>query len=366
VSGWRLSLTDVSAPPYPGKSHDLIGLGDGLNFSAPLAKVSGTLVPNPLFFLRSNNPPPTLDAKAWRLRVDGRVRHPRTLNFDDIRALPTQTEEVWLECAGNSRRRYSPPAEGNQWDDQAVSNATFTGVPLRTILDSVGVEDDAIEVVTTGADADSFQRGLPLDVARQPDVLLAWEMNGESIPPPNGGPVRLIVPRWAGIASVKWPAHMELVNTPFRGYFNVERYVIVDADGRTLRSVRELPVKSIIAWPGEGDTVGPGSHTVFGFAWSGFGQIAQVEVSTDTQRTWSPARLIHGDGPLAWTRWEYTWSPSASGSVVLASRATDSAGNVQPAEVAWNTFGYEMNAIITHAVTVSQAETLADAVRRLA
>jgi DMSO/TMAO reductase YedYZ molybdopterin-dependent catalytic subunit len=356
VSGWRLSLTDTKAPPYAGKSPELIGLGDGLNYSTPLVQVSSTRVPNPLFFLRSNNPVPMLDARQWRLRVDGRVRRPLTVSLDELRELPSQTQEVWLECAGNSRRRYSPPAEGNQWDEQAVSNATFRGVPLRTVLESVGIEDDAIEVVTTGADADAkdypFQRGLPIDVARLPEVVLAWEMNGEPLLPPHGGPVRLLVPRWAGIASVKWPIHIELVNTPFRGYFNAERYIVVDAQGQTLRTVRELPVKSVFAWPAEGQTVGRDPQTVFGFAWSGFGQIARVEVSSDNQRTWTPARLSPGDGPLAWTRWEFTWTPSAPGQVVLGSRATDSVGNVQPAEVAWNKFGYEMNAIPTRSVTV--------------
>ena len=345
-------MTDLKAPPYPGKSHDLISLGDGLNFSAPLAQVSGTVVPNPLFFLRSNNPPPRLASHEWRLRIDGRVKRPLTLDLAGLRALPSQTQEVWLECAGNSRRRFDPPGEGNQWDDQAVSNAVFTGVPLRAVLEQVGVEDDAIEAVATGYDAESFQRGLPLDVALSPDVLLAFEMNGEPIPWPNGGPARLIVPRWAGIASVKWPARIELVNTPFQGHFNAERYIMVDADGRTLRTVREMPVKSVIAWPGEGETLRAGPHTVFGFAWSGLGQIDRVDVSTDNRQTWLPAELIRGTGPHAWTRWEYAWNPTARGSASIAVRAVDSSGNVQPSEVPWNKFGYQMNAILTRRVTV--------------
>lgn len=345
-------MTDLKAPPYPGKSPDLISLGDGLNFSAPLAHVSGTVVPNPLFFLRSNNPPPQLAPHEWRLHIGGRVKRPLTLDLAGLRALPSQTQEVWLECAGNSRRRFEPPGEGNQWDEQAVSNAVFTGVPLRVVLEQVGVEDDAIEVVATGYDAESFQRGLPLDVARSPEVVLAFEMNGEPIPWPNGGPARLIVPRWAGIASVKWPAGIELVNTPFQGYFNAERYIMVDADGRTLRTVREMPVKSVIAWPAEGETLPPGSHTLFGFAWSGLGLIDRVDVSTDNQKTWSPAQLIRGSGPLAWTRWEYAWNPTARGAVSIAARAVDSSGNVQPSEVPWNKFGYQMNAILSRRVTV--------------
>jgi DMSO/TMAO reductase YedYZ molybdopterin-dependent catalytic subunit len=343
--------SDQTAPPYPGKSPALISLGDGLNYSTPLVEVTGTRVPNPLFFLRSNYTPPPLEPQQWCLTIDGRVRRPLTVGLDDLRALPAQSQEMWLECAGNSRRRWHPQGEGNQWDDQAVSDALFTGVPLRTLLDQAQVEDDAIEMVATGTDA-SFQRGLPVEVARRPDVLLAYEMNGEPIPWPNGGPVRLVVPGWAGIASVKWPARLELVNTPFKGYYNAERYIIVDASGQTLDTVREMPVKSVVAWPAEDETIPTGAHTVWGFAWSAHGQVDRVEVSTDNQRTWLSARLSHGDGPRAWTRWEFDWTPASAGRVSFAVRAADSAGNVQPARATWNKFGYLMNAILTRSVVV--------------
>src|SRR5438067_5360940 len=253
----------------------MVSLGDGLNFGTPLAQISGTAVPNELFFLRSNNPPPSLAPSDWRVRIEGRVKRPLTVDLQMLRGLPGITHEVWMECAGNSRRRFDPPGEGNQWDDQAVSDARFTGVPVATLLDQAGVEDDAIEVVATGYDADAegtnFQRGLPLAVARDPSVLLAYAMNGDPIPAPNGGPVRLLVPRWPGIASVKWPVRIELVNTPFRGYYNADRYIFVDAEGRNVGPVREMPVKSVIAWPADGERLGLGMHTVFGFAWSGFG-----------------------------------------------------------------------------------------------
>ncbi len=309
-------------------------------------------MPNPLFFLRSNYPPPTLNPAAWRLHIDGRVQRPLRLSLGELQSLPSHTQELWLECAGNSRRRFTPPGEGNQWDEQAVSNAAFKGVSLSTVLDHVGLQDDAIEVVATGGDSSDFKRSLPLEVALRAEVLLAWEMNGEPIPSANGGPVRLVVPSWAGIASVKWPVRLDLVNAPFRGYYHTERYVIVDAHGKTLSSVREMPVKSVIAWPAEGQVVARGSHTVFGFAWSGLGQISQVEVSSDGQRTWSPARLVPGEGPLAWRRWEFHWTASVVGPATLAARATDTAGNVQPTTVPWNKFGYLMNAITSRGVTV--------------
>jgi DMSO/TMAO reductase YedYZ molybdopterin-dependent catalytic subunit len=353
-------MTQTSAPPYPGKSPELLPLGDGLNFSSPLARVArGTVVSTPLFFLRSNNPVPTVRPDQWRLRIEGRVRRPVEISLADVQAQPPQKQEVWLECAGNSRQRWHPEAEGNQWDEQAISNAIFTGVPLRTFLDQAGIESDAVEVVTTGADADaktesgSFQRGLPIDVALRPSVMLVYAMNDQPIPGANGGPVRLLVPGWAGIASVKWPVRMEVTNTPFQGYYNAQRYIMVDEQGQTQRSVREMPVKSIIAWPGEGERIASRPCTVFGFAWSGKAPIERVEVSTDGQRTWTAARLVRGSGELAWTRWEFDWSPPPSGSAQLSVRATDRAGNSQPPAVAWNKFGYEMNAILTRTVHVT-------------
>jgi DMSO/TMAO reductase YedYZ molybdopterin-dependent catalytic subunit len=349
-------VTDTQVAPYPGKSPALISLGDGLNYSTPLALVKRTVVENPLFFLRSNNPPPSLAASQWRVVIDGRVKRPFTLDLTQLRALPSVTSEVWLECAGNSRKRWDPPGEGNQWDDQAISDARFTGVSLAAILEHAGVEDDAIEVVATGYDVDGqgtpFQRGLPLRVARDSGVMLAYEMNGQPIPAPNGGPARLVVPRWAGIASVKWPARIEVVNVPFAGYYNVERYIIVDAEGRTTDTVREMPVKSVVAWPTEGERIPAGTRTIFGFAWSGHAPIDRVEISTDGQRTWSAAKLTRGEGPLAWTRWEFEWTPSGAGRANFAVRATDAAGNVQPQQAPWNKFGYQMNAILTRTVSV--------------
>jgi hypothetical protein len=151
---------------------------------------------------------------------------------------------------------------------------------------------------------------------------------------------------------VKWPSRIEVVNVPFAGYYNAERYIVVDGGGRTTGTIREMPVKSIVAWPNEGDRIPPGAHAVFGFAWSGHAPIERVEASIDDRRTWLPATLTRGDGPLAWTRWEFTWTPAGRGTAAFSVRATDAAGNVQPSQAAWNKFGYQMNAILTRTVTV--------------
>lgn len=336
----------------PAKSPDLIPQGGGLNFSAPLDQVEGTVVPAPLFFLRSHHQLPDLSATTWSLRIHGRAQRELMVKLSDLEALPRRTQEMWLECAGNSRIRFNPPAEGVGWDDWAVSNAAFSGTSLSSVLEQAQLRPGALEVVATGADSPDFQRALPLDVAMRPDVLLVWEMNGEPIPAANGGPVRLIVPGWPGIASVKWPRDLEIVDQRFIGHYQTERYVIVDRDGRGLGEVSKMPVKSVIASPRNGSRVAPGPVTVFGFAWSGAGPIIQVDVTTDDGLTWSSARLRHGEGPLAWTRWEVSWTPASTGTVRLLSRATDVDGNVQPETAEWNRFGYLMNAIGGHEVEV--------------
>lgn len=346
----------LSSVRDPEKSDKLLFLpDDALNAETPLDQVEGTIVPASLFFLRSNHaPPPKIDPTQWRLEVHGLVHRPVETTLGDLRRMTVRKLECWLECAGNSRSRFQPPAEGNQWNNEAVGNAEFTGVSLSEVLARAGgVKSGAVDVVTTGADADTFQRGMPLADAMNPDVMLVWEMNGQAIPHQNGGPVRLLVPGWGGIASVKWPKRIEVIDRPFDGYWNRDRYVMINPEGTVLGPVRAMPVKSVIAAPRADTTVERAPQKAFGFAWSGFGRIAAVEVSMDGGATWTPARLIHGDGPRAWTRWEHEWTPSQPGAARLASRATDEKGNVQPSEALRNKFGYQMNAVEVRTIQVA-------------
>lgn len=331
-----------------GKSPQLVPLpNDSLNFGTPLHLVQGNIVPNELFFLRSNYPPPAVEPAAWQLRIDGLVRRPAHVGLADVQRLPTRKQVCWLECAGNSRANFRPATEGNQWQHHAVSNAEFTGVSLRDVLELAGgFAPGAREVVVSGADDDRFQRALPVDVALHPDVMLVWAMNGEAIPWPNGGPVRLVVPRWGGVASVKWPKRMEAIAGAFAGYYHKERYVIFDEAGLPKQPVREMPVKSVIAAPEPGAQVARDRTVrVFGFAWSGYGAITGVKVSADGGATWLNARLIHEGGRNAWTRWEYDWTPTAAGATTLQAQAQDDQGNVQPLQARWNPFGYQMNGV---------------------
>jgi sulfite oxidase len=319
---------------------------------APLWAQEGTITPNDWFFIRDHFPPAPLPPESWRLEVGGLVLRPQTLTFDHLRQLPARRVVAMLECAGNTRGRFEPPAEGTRWGNGGASTAEWVGVPLGTVLDFVGLDSGALEVVVQGGDNPQFARSLPLDKAYDADTILAWAMNGQPLPDAHGAPVRLVVPGWIGVASVKWVRGLRVVEAPFEGYYHRQRYIYEYADRDEIRPAVWIPLKSVITRPRAGAVLGIGPQVIQGFAWSGQGRIVRVEVSDDDQATWRDARLVEPTDRWAWTMWEYTWNPRAPGDYRLWTRATDDAGNVQPLSVEWNRFGYGYNAIQDAAYTV--------------
>ncbi|MDQ3693512.1 MAG: sulfite oxidase [Chloroflexota bacterium] len=337
-----------------GKSPDLIQHGT-TTFETPIDLMDQFLTPNEAFFIRSNGPIfIDIDPAAWRLTVSGLVETELELTLADLQAMPVHTLTAFLECSGNSRSRFAADgeqAEGTQWGNGAIGNVEWTGVSLRDVLDEAGVQEGVVDVVSTGGDFPEMQRGLPLDHALEPGVMLVWEMNGEALPAPNGGPVRLLVPGWGGIASTKWIVSLELIDRPFDGSFNTESYVFIDPDGTVLRPVREIPAKSVITSPVPDASVTAGAHTIAGFAWSGYAGIDRVEVSIDGG-DWQAATITEEAGPASWVRFEFPWE-AAAGEHTLRSRATDQIALQQPEEVPFNAKGYLMNAIYEVPVTVA-------------
>jgi DMSO/TMAO reductase YedYZ molybdopterin-dependent catalytic subunit len=202
-----------------------------------------------------------------------------------------------------------------------------------------------VEVAFEGADG--FVRSLPVAVARHPDTLLATSMNGWPVPRAHGGPLRLVVPAWYGMASVKWLRGVVARREAFRGHFQIERYVI---DGEP---IREMRVRAVVTEPAEDSTVARGQVRLAGYAWSGAGEIDGVAVSDDGGRTWLPAQLVGSAPPYGWTRWEADWRPRAPGSAEILARAGDRAGNLQPLQAAWNELGYCNNAAVPHRLSVA-------------
>lgn len=275
-----------------------------------------------------------------------------TLSVDDLRGLPARAHFVTLECAGNGRRFLSPPVPGEQWALGAVGTAEWTGAPLVRLLERAGVPVDTIEVVFQGADEGvpkdlgkriAYERSLPLETALREDVLVAYAMEHEPIPTEHGGPLRLVVPGWYGMASVKWLSRISFLNRPFTSFYQTDRYVIED------RPLREIAPRAVITdsftdlFPAVGVT---------GFAWSGRAPVEGVDVairavgSTDEPR-WQQAELDASPSPFAWRKFHATLVANggrASDFEILA-RATDAAGNLQPLEPRWNPLGYMNNAV---------------------
>jgi DMSO/TMAO reductase YedYZ molybdopterin-dependent catalytic subunit len=331
-----------------------------LNCETPLSElVGGVVVPTARFYVRNNFPIPKLDAADFRLRVGGLVDRPLSLSLRDLQNMRSQTEVVTLECAGNGRTLFDPPVPGERWQYGAVSTAEWAGVPLVEILDRAGVRSGAVEVRFRGADGGevdkrrgriNFERSLSLDQARESDAILAWAMNGEPLPIQHGYPLRLVVPGWYGVASVKWLTEIELSDQPFDGYYQTERYVYYwSRDGREVREPVTLQkVRALITEPAPGQEASPGELVVRGVAWSGAAPISRVEVSLDGGE-WREARLVGERKRHSWQWWELIARFERRGDVTLRARATDLAGRSQPEHAEWNKLGYGNNGI--HEVT---------------
>jgi DMSO/TMAO reductase YedYZ molybdopterin-dependent catalytic subunit len=319
------------------------------------------LTPTPSFYVRCHFPLPRPEHAPDTLAVGGTVDRPLELSLDELRALGMRSVVSSMECAGNGRTALAPLPGGEPWGTHAVATARWTGVPLRAVLERAGLSASTREVLAVGVDHGqpedapaplAFERSLPLDKALDPDTLLAWEMNDAPLTPEHGAPLRLVVPDWYGMASVKWLTSLEARETPFDGYYQAQRYIYDLADGSPSTPVTTMRVKSLIISPAEGARVRKQPITIRGRAWSGSGPIVRVEVSARGGDTWEEARLLGALSPHAWTVWEYTWQPPAPGRHALRARATDAAGNQQPDVGAWNRHGYGSNAVRLHVLDV--------------
>ena len=319
-----------------------------LDAEAPLSALEAFETPVDRFFVRSHFGVPQRVPAAWTLAIDGEVATPLQLTLAEVRALPSQSRAVTLECAGNGRGLYElPNTSGVQWERGAVSTATWTGVPLGLLLERAGLRDTAAHCWMEGIDraprpeVPTFLRSIPRARALD-DVLVAWEMNGAPIPLLHGGPLRLIVPGWFGMASAKWLTHIHARTAESDNFYMAKGYRFPDQ-----RPVEAMVVKSVVAYPLDGSRVDAGTLTARGQAWSGAGSggIRGVDVSTDGGRTWSPGRLTGPDQPGAWRGWECDVATGAPGPKRVMARATDRLGAVQPLRAEPNAGGYANNSV---------------------
>jgi len=327
------------------------------NHATPQEALRYDVTPIGLHYLLIHYDIPTVDAGAFRLRIEGRVARPMELSLDELRGRPAVTSEVTLECAGNGRALLEPRAISQPWLRGAVGTAAWTGTPLAPLLVEAGVRDGALDVAFAGLDhgiegdvEQDYERGLSLAEATRPDVLLAYEMNGQPLPPQHGSPLRLVVPGWYGMTHVKWLTRIRVLDTPFVGYQNIIGYRYRTSEDDPGTPIERIRVRSLTVPPGvpvfqpRTRAVGAGPVPLSGRAWSGTAPIVRVEVSTDGGATWDDADLGPEPQPHAWRSWSFEWN-ARPGKHAVCSRATDGDGETQPDTPAWNVGGYLNNAV---------------------
>jgi len=333
---------------------------DPLNFETSItALIGGTVMPNARFYVRNHFRAPLIDPGTWRLEIGGLVERPLSLGLRELMRRPAETRLVTLECAGNGRSALDPPVDGEPWRSGAVSTAEWTGVPLADILDRAGLLPAATEVLFRGADQGEvatrpgpvhFERSLSIRTAAG-GALLAYAMNGDPLPLQHGYPMRLVVPGWYGVASVKWLMAIELIDHSFDGYFQADKYCY-ETGGAAREPVTLQRVRALITEPADGEELPAGETMVRGVAWSGAAPIARVEVMIN-DGPWQEARLIGDRRQYCWHWWELFTHLGRPGQASVRARATDQAGHTQPDRPVWNRLGYGNNAVQDVSVTVT-------------
>jgi sulfane dehydrogenase subunit SoxC len=366
-----IDLESISSParvasPEEGISADELRLA-ARNHGMPLESLHWDITPAGLHYLLIHYDIPAIDPTTFELVIDGVVGSPLSLDLDAIRSRPKVTAVVTLECAGNGRARLLPRPVSQPWLTEAVGTARWSGTPLLGLLQEAGIAEEAVDVVFTGADhgierglEQDYQRSLPVAEALGEDVLLAYEMNGEPLPPQHGAPLRLVVPGWYGMAHVKWLRRITLVAEPFDG-FQMRAYRLRDTPDEPGVPVTRIEPRALLVPPGFPDfmsrkrVVRSGPVRIEGRAWSGWAPVSKVEVSIDGGDTWEPADLEPAQASHGWARWTWTWQ-SELGSYVLACRATDASGRTQPLGQRWSRGGFANNTIQRVPVTVISSE----------
>lgn len=328
------------------------------NRAMPAEALRYDVTPPGLHYVLVHYDIPHTSEAGWELLVDGAVERPLRLSLADLQRRPQRTVRVTFECAGDGRALMHPRPISQPWLYGAVGTSDWTGTPLRGLLEEVGLRGDVVDIVFTGADRgienyeeQEYQRAISRDEAWLDDVLVAWAMNGQPIPPQHGYPLRMVVPGWFGMGNVKWLRRITAITEPFTGYQQALAYRYSDRRDDPGEPVDFMQVRSLMEPPGIPEFLTRtrivergGPIELSGRAWSGRAEITRVEVSTDGGATWLDAAVDPaGEHPHAWQRWRCQWTPSQPGVTELLCRATDSLGRVQPVDQSWNARGMGNN-----------------------
>ena len=342
-----------------------------VNAETPPHLLDDAITPTPRHFIRNNGVvPENLDPASWMLTVDGLVDKPLSLSISDLKSrFDVVTMALTVECGGNGRAFFNPPASGNQWTYGAVACSEWTGVRLKDVLAAAGVKSNVVYTAHVGADTHlsgdpeklPISRGMPIEKAMTDNVLIAFEMNGGPLHPMNGAPLRLVVPGWPGSCSQKWLTRIYLRDIVHDGpkmtgtSYKVPNRPVApgeEVDKKDFNIIERMPVKALITSPETNTASGADAMQVRGHAWSGDRTIEKVDVSIDFGATWISADL---DAPVndgAWQNWRADIKFPMAGYYEVWARATDSAGEAQPFAIAWNPKGYLNNSMHRVAVRI--------------
>lgn len=332
-----------------------------VNAETPPEFLDDKITPSNRHFVRNNGSvPANTSAEGWMLTVDGFVDNPMTLSIADLRSqFEVVTMALTIECGGNGRAFFDPPASGNQWTYGAVACSEWTGVRLKDVLEKAGVQSNVVYTAHYGADPHlsgdasktPISRGVPIAKALTDDVLIAFQMNGTDLHPLNGAPLRLVVPGWPGSCSHKWLSRIELRDVVHDGpkmtgsSYRVPSYPVAPGEEvpkDAFEIIERMPVKSLVTFPANGAETGR-EIDVRGHAWSGDRTIDLVEISIDFGKTWQTAALDVPVNSGAWQNWSSKVSFPQAGYYEVWARAKDSAGELQPFAIDWNPKGYLNN-----------------------
>jgi sulfite oxidase len=353
---------------FSGKRSMLVHNDRPEDLETPLSNFNSWLTPNDVFFVRQHLPRPQVDESTYTVILGGRVEKQAQLSLADLRKLPQHSVTATLECTGNARGFFRPRVPGIQWGRGAIGNAEWSGPRLSEVLKLAGANLDSPYVTFNGADngpakTPDFIRSMPMRKALHPATLLALRMNGDVLPELHGFPVRLIVPGWDGTSWVKWVTSISVAEQPHTGFYMNPAYRFPEhpvppggaANPEDLKVIEGMPVKSFITSPEDQHQIKAGPSVIRGIAWAGEERVTSLAVSTDGGIKWSEAELSSQNLPFAWRLWTHKWTPPEPGYYTILSRATDSAGRVQPMIATWNPSGYLYSAIDKIGVTVEKS-----------
>lgn len=346
-----------------------------INAETPPHLLDDSVTPNNRHFVRNNGVVPDIayrmDASDWRLKVEGEVNTPLEFSLEELKSkFENVTLKLQLECGGNGRAAFNPPARGNQWTLGAIGNAEWTGVRYADVLKAAGVKDSAIYTAHYSLDGHlsgdpeklPISRGVPLAKAMEQHSIIAFAMNGEPIPALHGFPVRTICPGWPGSTSQKWLQRIELRNVVHDGpkmtgtSYRVPYYPVAPGtkvDKADFKIMEAMPVKSLITKPQTNQTITERRMALRGHAWAGDNSVSRVDISHDFGATWTQADLAPPPNPYSWQDWSAEVTFPEKGYYEVWARATDDKGNSQPFAINWNPKGYLNNSMHRIAVTVS-------------